>query len=533
MPIPSSFGSSAPEPDRHSFWFVILLTVGLWLLARPYLGVRHDGVLYMGQALLHLNAGAMQQDLFFQFGSQDQFSVFSKLLAYLYRTLGVASAQPLVLACCHLPFLLACAWLTRDFGPLSVRAMGLAVMTVFSHFYGGFGIFGFAESFVTARTMAEPVVVLALAALVHGRPGWAAVLGALAAMAHPLVTLPFFVVAWLFLCLNDRRWWWALVPVLLGLAAASALPARLNPWVAFDPVWFEMVQDNSPHVFVGLWQAVDWYVLALDLAVLAAAQRSLPVPLARLCRATGIASMVLLLVAGVGADLLHSVLLTGLQVWRVLWIAHLLALLCMPLVFTPLWRQGPEGRLQALAWALAALAINAAWAQSWVFVLWALLMHHACRRPPGLAPRMTRLALGATALTMLGLSAAIAASRLRALELAGSRFDSGLLWVATTLPSLSLPLVAALLLAWTTGRRALALGCALILVLAGGLNWDRRSDWIRHLEAAPVGHHPFAALIPPHAQVYWPDNLPATCWAGPAIFPSTRAPACCSTARRP
>ncbi len=41
-------------------------------------------------------------------------------------------------------------------------------------------------------------------------------------------------------------------------------------------------------------------------------------------------------------------------------------------------------------------------------------------------------------------------------------------------------------------------------------HWDQRSSWARYVESAPRGTHPFDALIPLDAQVYWHEQTAAT-----------------------
>src|SRR4051812_26774615 len=50
-------------------------------LFRPYLGIHHDAMLYSGQVLSRLDPATYSDDLFFRYGSQDRFSIFSPLMA--------------------------------------------------------------------------------------------------------------------------------------------------------------------------------------------------------------------------------------------------------------------------------------------------------------------------------------------------------------------------------------------------------------------------------------------------------------------
>jgi len=51
----------------------------LWLSTRHYFGVVQDARFYAVEALRDLNPGRYANDLYFQFGSQGSFSLFSKL----------------------------------------------------------------------------------------------------------------------------------------------------------------------------------------------------------------------------------------------------------------------------------------------------------------------------------------------------------------------------------------------------------------------------------------------------------------------
>ena len=507
---------SSQRLSRNEFappWMALMLVAGLWLLARPYLGLRHDGVLYMGQTLLHLNPVAMKQDLFFLYGSQDQFSIFSKILALLYDRIGLAQTQRLFLLCGQLPFLIGSAWLIKDIEPPLVRYLGLAAMASMSHFYGGIGIFAFGETFVTARTVAEPMVILALIACANRSFILAFCLGIIAALAHPLVALPFFVVEWIFLCQIDRRWLWAAPLALLALSGLGFIAPKLDAWQTFDEAWFELVKEGSPHVLVGQWQLVDWAVVAMDVTILRVAALMLPASLALLCRSILIATLLLLTFTSLFGDIFKSVLLTGLQTWRVLWIAHLVSLLCMPALILRLRGPRQGSTAVALAWALSVLAIDALWPTAWAFAIWAGLLHWASLREGGLTAQSARAATLASCLAIVGVSFSTALSNINSLQAVSAPLSLGLIiWVLIKLPPVSLPVTAFILRRWQAGQAIVGTVVCLIIAVTGASLWDRRTDWIRYIETAKLGVHPFSRLIPISAQVYWPNELAAT-WA--------------------
>src|SRR5947207_3334034 len=71
-------------------WTLVALLLALNALARPYVGLRHDSQMYCAQVLNRVEPGAYADDLFFRYGSQDQFSAFSALAAPLAAHMPVA-----------------------------------------------------------------------------------------------------------------------------------------------------------------------------------------------------------------------------------------------------------------------------------------------------------------------------------------------------------------------------------------------------------------------------------------------------------
>src|SRR3989442_9336485 len=63
----------------------------IWLATRPYFGVALDARFYMVEALHTLAPRRYPQDLYFQFGSQGKFSLFTLLYLPLLRTFGVSA----------------------------------------------------------------------------------------------------------------------------------------------------------------------------------------------------------------------------------------------------------------------------------------------------------------------------------------------------------------------------------------------------------------------------------------------------------
>lgn len=509
-------------------WFAVALVAAVWMLSRPYLGVRHDGVLYLGQVLQQLHPGLLERDFFFAFGSQDRFSIFSSVLAAGQRALGLPATQLLVLLSCHVALVAAAASLVRSLPSAAERWLALVSLGAMSHFYGGFGIFSFAENFVTARTVAEPTALLALALWLAGRRGVAVPVWLLAVAMHPLVALPVAAVAWCLQVQQDRRWWWLVaavplvfVPAALGIAPFTGL---LTP---LDEPWLQPVRDLSPHLFVSHWLLVDWMALLMDVAVLVAASRMLGPSIAGLARAMLMAMAGFFAVSWVGADLLHNQLVTGLQLWRVQWVAHVLVLLVLPALLWRLWSPRLVDRLHAVTTTVAVCAVNGSWDTSWLLCGVAAGTFALRRSGRELGPRTAWLALGAGGVALAGLSAALAGRSLLAMQASMVELEPSLVaWSVLRVPTVSLGLAAWLLVAWHRDSLRILAGAAVSALLAWAcLAWDRRSDWTREIERAQPGSHPFSARIPPGAQVYWPEQLAASwAWLGrPSHFSHQQA----------
>lgn len=500
-----------PKPLRQ-LWIPLLAIAGWMLAAHPYWGLWHDGTLYFGQVLRHSRVPQLAQDLFFASGSQDRYSVYAHVVKPLYALVG----QPVA----HMAGVL-CSWTLMGGGVLALlRALqpwplaslwGLLAFAVCAPIYGGGWVFGYAEQFLTARSFAEPLLLWSLVALLRQRMALTAALLAAALAFHPLQTLPVLVVIWCYLVQAERRWLWALA--LLPLVAAGGA-AGIPPWDGllrrYDPYWWSLVDAVNTQVLPMNWSAMDAVTVVLDLAVIAAVARLRPPdPLARLLHAVTLATLLLFGACLVLVDGLHLVLATQLQLWRVHWIAHLLAIILAPWLVVQLWKRGGLWPASACALVLALLNSHIGSPHGvgavlpWVAVsALALTVRHV-------SPTTSRLVCASIAVGVALLSAARLAT---VLELQSWQFPEagwgGLFLLASSFPTIAMPAFAGLLALQQRGRTGMAMAAALsaLLLLTVVMQWDQRSDLARATEAA--SHPPpLAARIPVDATVYWPGAL--------------------------
>ncbi|RZL37836.1 MAG: hypothetical protein EOP35_07500 [Rubrivivax sp.] len=491
-----------------------MLAIGAcMLMSHPYEGLRHDGVLYLGQALLHSRVPALSQDTFFAGGSQDSYSIYAHLMVPLYRHFGLLTTHVAVLMTGWLLMLGAVLALLRRLEPSGlVPLWGALAFAVMSPIYGGITIIGYGEPFVTARSFAEPLLLWSLVALLDGRKGAAAALQILAAGFHPLMSLPVIVTSWCYLIQSQRRWLWlaALVPA-VWLAAL----AGVRPWEGllktYDPYWWALVETSNPMVMLSTWTLDDQLRVVLDLAILLAVARSRPADAwTRLLYALIATAVGLVSLTAIGTDALHSVLVTQLQVWRVHWIVHLVAMALAPWLVVRFYRLGGLWPVSACALLLALLNSHASMGHGvatlslWALVCVAALGGHA------VSGGVVRVACGCILLCVLGLSAYQLQDQLGEIswQTPETFWSDGFGRIAASPVVAAFGFATLLFLAGKGRPGALAaLSLSALLVGTAVFNWDQRPDLARAVEIPTGSAHPFAAHLPANATVYWPYYL--------------------------
>src|SRR5258707_971776 len=83
----AAIGKLAAQP-----WSLLLVLLALNALARPYAGITYDARLYSVQVLNQIDPTSYGDDLFFRYGSQDQFSIFSRFAASFVGLFGLEPA---------------------------------------------------------------------------------------------------------------------------------------------------------------------------------------------------------------------------------------------------------------------------------------------------------------------------------------------------------------------------------------------------------------------------------------------------------
>jgi hypothetical protein len=487
----------------------LMLLLALWIVAHPYFGIVHDARYYALQALQASHSGSYAGDLFFKYGSQDNYTLFTALYGPLVGWLGPGGAHLAAYVAGQLFWLAALVWLLGVlFEPPAALLAALGAVLLNPH-YGSASIFQYGEVFVTPRLFSEALVLCALALLFRRRAAASGACLLAAGLLHPLMAIPGVCV--LAIEVGRRVWsgarpaqrWWV-VAVIMAAAislAALLLSGRLSRATAvFDPAWFDLVLARSAYAFLARWSVTDWIqVLATAASLLSA--------MAVLVRQRPAFAAVLLTAAGcmavgfLAGDLGRNVLAVNLQLWRALWLATLLANAALGALIAQTGRSASSRELLwgALLVGFAAhfAPVNGMVQAVPVFIgLGAFWWERKAGRP---LPRIARFAAGLAVALCLGWAVLLGAI--------ASRLD-GWEWVPQALIA-----AAALVLLAAPPRQAgpkvkTAAGAVLaVLALATA---DSRSDWQKFTEAPglPDDLRPLARTP---GGLYW-EGDPAFVW---------------------
>ncbi len=318
----------------------------LWMATHRYRGLGGDAELYAVQALARIHSN-LTHDLFLEHTSQDTYTVFSLFYARCIALFGLHRAA-LILTITFKVWFFAAAWaLARCLLRNYAAFLAVAFLIVASGAYGAYGVFRYAEDWVTARSPAEALVVTALALYFRGSPSLGLLVAFAALFVHPLMALPGLL---LLICLGSSRRTnviGAAGAIVVTLCIALAAPRYLwitRSFAVMDANWLEVVRERSQFLFLQLWSTADWKLnvrpfmtLALSsLAITDSRVRKLCAS-AMLVGATGLA---VALIAGLIGPV--SGLLQG-QAWRWVWVTVFVSILLLVPTLLALWRDPTVG----------------------------------------------------------------------------------------------------------------------------------------------------------------------------------------------
>jgi hypothetical protein len=339
-----------------------LMLASMWSLMHRYQGFARDGELYAVQSMARVDP-SLGADVYLVNTSQDRYTVFSPLYAVFVRSFGLLAAESLLFVLCTAGFLAAAWALARKLSNSETAWLAVAMLICTVGYYGAYRIFHYSESYLTARTMAEALVVTSLAAYFYGRRGLALMIAVAAMFIHPLMALPG---ALLLICL-----WLPIRQAMLGAAigvlatlvialTAGSIPTAAHLFTVIDPPWLDVVRERSQFLFFKYWALSDWEMHARPFLCLALSALALDdARIRKLCLAAalvGAAGLAVAFIAGAIGPV--AILLQG-QAWRWFWVTGFVSVLLLAPTALRLWRDEKCGPLCATliiaGWTFAAV----------------------------------------------------------------------------------------------------------------------------------------------------------------------------------
>lgn len=496
---------------RIQSWQALLILMGVWMISHPYEGFVHDGVLYAGQALRHLPGAGLGGDVFFGAASQDDYTIFGRLYGALADWIGLPQAALALYVLGQLAwFCVALAWI-RSTAPALALA-GVAGLLALRYSYGPENALDLAESFVTARLLAESLSLAGLLLAVHGKRASAVALVAAALILHPLMAAP--VIGVLAIQFVGERFG-NRIAVAAAFAAAIALAGGALAYSPrMDDAWLQELQTRTPGMLPSGWRLDQLAKWALTIVMLLVAAKHGPRRFASLWRSAALVGAL-----GVGLAVIafqaHWAALIQVQTWRAMWLCAWLGPLAVVSACLALPGEWRGARIRLLSLVPAFVLAQ----QSWVpwgatFALaYAFIVAFSIRDTRGWFDRDEPD--GAIVLAMVISLAALAGAGIGVVKLAMAP-ELAIDRQVRTFAVHCFGWAAAVAIGWwATGGRAAGQSrsrrlplTALAVAIAGSLLVDARTPIARETQRLHEGAlAQWQSIVPSSAQVLWPDRL--------------------------
>lgn len=496
----NSFGPGKLAYTRQEVVLLWIGLVALLLMFRPYAGIYHDAHLYAAQVLRHLGYDALQQDVYFAYGNQDEFTTFTLLYAPLVQALGLSAADKLVYGLGLAFWFGSIILLVRNlFDSPKARILALAGALALSPSYGT-GILSYGEAFATPRIFSESFGILSLIACLHRRYWLSAATILPAVILHPVMGLCLMaVLSWLVL----RNLWLYLGLCLFALGIIAGLGAlQISPfswfWESLDETWFNLIKKHDPMVIVMEWGKHGAATLPLKLVILFVIIKFDSGRRADFAKAILSVTCVLLAFSVMGADILANRFFVGIQLWRVLFLTALLANIFALRAAAIM----PDGRARFLL--VLALLVNFAEVMTSILgifsaalallALFALMLEAQTGRPLGLARKLSISFPTLFVLVFFGLAVAS-----KALVIGDPQH---VLRLGASIGALG----GICIVLWWRGFQRLACGLTIGSLVIAVVTIDRRNDMVKYAASNEPPSARISALLE-NKTVYWESGL--------------------------
>lgn len=478
-----------------------LLAIGLsvlavWMVQHPYIDIQHDAMIYTLLGLARLHPDTLSNDVFLRFGSQDHFTIFSPIFAFMIEHFDLAPAAAIMTLVSQVTVCVCAWWVARRFMSPASALLGTGLLLALPGFYGSGHLFSYTEDFLTARLPAEALVLASLAAALWERMkiALASILAAL--LIHPIIASAGLVMlAMIFLAAPRPRLATAIAGALILVTLLAAAMLQTGPFARFDTQWLNLVTRFTRYLFITNWSIDDWVRLAIPIAVLLLGCLFTTQPLLRtVCACAIVCTGSAIALTWMWCDLLHMVLPTQMQLWRWVWITSVLSLLLSPVVVAECWNSGSALQRAALVFVGSSLLLRADSGAA-IALLFAVMSGGLARWHPQFKYNPYILC-GACALFVFALGLGVADGLPTAFFLACGLLAVWALgeWLQSAW--------------WKTSALAATAGLACLAVTPGAVrSWTQ----FQFTPALQTRFAPWRDRLPAHAEVLWPE-APVGAW---------------------
>lgn len=510
-------------PPRLLLFFLVL---AIWILGHPFDGLTHDARLYGVQALHYLYPERYGQDLFFLYGSQDDFTLFTPIYATLIDFLGMHTAMILLLAVSYTLWTGAAALLAGKM--VQGFQFWLAIVLIFAipGYYATDTLFRYGEPFLTPRIIAEALTLLSLALLLKKKRLIPLTLLFTSMVLHPLMAMAGIGFTAFYLLKDHPKT--VLVVAAMGTTLVLLLAfLQITPFdrllIAMDKEWFELCFIRSPFIFWDGWKIADWNRVVFAFSLLLMACSAAPGDLRRVFLSALAIGGVGVALFWIGTSLTHTLLLIQLQPYRFLWLTHFFALISAAWLIGKFWNKGQTYRLLLLNFLTAWLLLD--YAGGGLAVVLCTLFIRRTRSnkeitiPDAVTRLLSGLPLAALAWWLLKSWQATAEIFPETTNFGTISIDFALAWGILLLRTdggiLAIP---CFLTIWRYGsdqRKGVSLsitGGVLLLLELSIVPWILQNKWnqlyLHQILLDPIPA--FRRLIPENAAIYWEEDLKMT-----------------------
>ncbi|MDE1895485.1 MAG: hypothetical protein KGH91_00260 [Rhodospirillales bacterium] len=508
----SNVPASTQSTNRTFLIVSTILIAVLWLSTRPYQGIIDDSRFYTVQALNALLPGRFSNDLYFQYGSQDQFTIFTKIYAPFISAFGLSSGN-LILTLLSQVFAASGAiffsyTLIRDWRILFISLAALILLPN-STFFMSYG-----EPFLTPRLMAEALTFWGLGCMLNRWIFSAVAIFIVSTLIHPLMTIPGIAVFFFYEAIKKPFLWIGAIlgaVIFLGLAFLGMQPfAKLL--MCFDPAWLHTTKIRSFYCFVTGWNLQLW-TLALN-----SASTSLFAMLFFKGRERQILILALTvmifgtLVTYIGGDLFRNVLIVDIQLWRSMWLLNALTSLFLGKILMSSGNDGSKGTTYFILCVLVIILALSAFFEAFIlFVtplcllgIWVYIVEN---RTKGQISRIGKRLI--TVYLSVIFAFAIIALKVSLDNLSTTHFAllhhligllaiitaGGLLFALCRRSSVTVP--------------RFVVYASAFLLLTSVANWDQRTPWTKFVDTTSTPPADLVAVLPQNGAIYWDGDVTA------------------------